>query len=166
MQSHRLGKYSCWYHPEIRQGEYFIPAGTNIVGNHWAIHRDEAYYGPNVEDFKIDRWLDKEGNKLKPDMKHFQWVVILFHYFHLAWLWTYRVQNLDSASEDESAQDNTSQIIQSTSILHFSYGHSISLKSKDRKLTHWHSQIPPIHILIVSKHALKLVLITWVALSM
>lgn len=53
------------------QDNYVIPAGTNIVGNHWAIHRDESYYGPNVEEFNIDRWLDKSG-KLKSDMKHFQ----------------------------------------------------------------------------------------------
>lgn len=53
------------------QDNYIIPKGTNIVGNHWAVHRDEAYYGPNVEEFKIDRWLDKQG-KLKTDMKHFQ----------------------------------------------------------------------------------------------
>ncbi|KAK9898731.1 cytochrome P450 [Cystobasidium minutum MCA 4210] len=56
---------------DIVYDNYIIPKGTNIVGNHWAVHRDEAYYGPNVEEFKIDRWLDKQG-KLKTDMKHFQ----------------------------------------------------------------------------------------------
>lgn len=35
----------------------FIPAGTNVHANQWAIHREEALY-PDPETFKPDRWLD------------------------------------------------------------------------------------------------------------
>ncbi|KAF2095712.1 cytochrome P450 [Rhizodiscina lignyota] len=35
----------------------FIPAGTNIHANQWAIHRDPELY-PEPETFKPERWLD------------------------------------------------------------------------------------------------------------
>ncbi|EME42195.1 hypothetical protein DOTSEDRAFT_81157 [Dothistroma septosporum NZE10] len=35
----------------------FIPAGTNVHANQWAIHREEALY-PDAESFNPDRWLD------------------------------------------------------------------------------------------------------------
>ncbi|KAK4545451.1 hypothetical protein LTR36_002801 [Oleoguttula mirabilis] len=35
----------------------FIPAGTNVHANQWAIHREEALY-PDPETFKPDRWLE------------------------------------------------------------------------------------------------------------
>ncbi|KIK41434.1 hypothetical protein CY34DRAFT_761792 [Suillus luteus UH-Slu-Lm8-n1] len=39
---------------------YCIPAGTTIVGNHWAISRDpEVYPEPNA--FKPQRWIDGQG---------------------------------------------------------------------------------------------------------
>jgi len=35
----------------------FVPAGTNVHFNEWAIHREEALY-PDPETFNPDRWLD------------------------------------------------------------------------------------------------------------
>lgn len=37
----------------------FIPAGTNVHPNQWAIHRDPALY-PGPEEFKPDRWLSSD----------------------------------------------------------------------------------------------------------
>ncbi|BEJ15681.1 hypothetical protein CspHIS471_0502860 [Cutaneotrichosporon sp. HIS471] len=55
----------------IAYGNYVVPSGILITGNHWAIHRDEGYYGPDVEEFNPDRWLkDGEFNK---SMKHVQY---------------------------------------------------------------------------------------------
>ena len=45
---------------------YFIPKGTIIVGNSWAILRDEKRY-PNPEVFDPTRFLTKDG-KLNPDV--------------------------------------------------------------------------------------------------
>lgn len=53
------------------QNGYVIPAGTSIVGNHHAIHRDASYYGDDVEKFRLERWFDQAG-KLKPSMRNFQ----------------------------------------------------------------------------------------------
>jgi hypothetical protein len=36
---------------------FFIPAGTNVHANQWAIHRDPDLY-PDPESFNPDRWLD------------------------------------------------------------------------------------------------------------
>ena len=41
---------------DIYDGIY-IPAGTNIHPNQWAIHRDPALY-PDPDTFQPDRWLD------------------------------------------------------------------------------------------------------------
>lgn len=56
---------------DIVYENYLIPKGTTIVGNHWAIHRDEAYYGADVEDFKIDRFLTPDGRR-NPNRKTYQ----------------------------------------------------------------------------------------------
>lgn len=50
---------------DITYEEYFIPAGTTLQGNHWAIHRDTAYYGEDVENFRPDRFLMKKGDDVK-----------------------------------------------------------------------------------------------------
>ncbi|KAJ7713060.1 cytochrome P450 [Mycena metata] len=39
---------------------YYIPAGTVVVGNTWAILNDESIYGPNTDEFIPERWLTKE----------------------------------------------------------------------------------------------------------
>ncbi|KAF9268822.1 cytochrome P450 [Marasmius fiardii PR-910] len=41
-------------------GSYYIPKGASIVGNIWAMTRDEAIY-PNPESFKPERFLTKDG---------------------------------------------------------------------------------------------------------
>lgn len=38
---------------------FFLEAGTNVHGNQWAIHREEALY-PSPEDFIPERWLDSK----------------------------------------------------------------------------------------------------------
>ncbi|KAF8523692.1 cytochrome P450 [Hysterangium stoloniferum] len=44
-------------------GQYFIPAGTMVLGNAWGILHSEAMYGPDTMAFKPERFLDA------PDMK-------------------------------------------------------------------------------------------------
>lgn len=36
---------------------YRIPAGSVVIANHWAITREEAVFGPDVEEFLPERWL-------------------------------------------------------------------------------------------------------------
>ncbi|KAG1855085.1 cytochrome P450 [Suillus tomentosus] len=48
---------------------YCIPAGTTVIGNHWAISRDpEVYPDPHV--FKPQRWIDGRG-RLRDDLSFF-----------------------------------------------------------------------------------------------
>ncbi|KIK44576.1 hypothetical protein CY34DRAFT_10983 [Suillus luteus UH-Slu-Lm8-n1] len=48
---------------------YCIPAGTTVIGNHWAISRDpEVYPEPNA--FKPQRWIDDQG-RLRDDLSFF-----------------------------------------------------------------------------------------------
>ncbi|KAF8523698.1 cytochrome P450 [Hysterangium stoloniferum] len=44
-------------------GQYFIPAGTMVLGNSWGILHSEAMFGPDTMAFKPERFLDA------PDMK-------------------------------------------------------------------------------------------------
>lgn len=49
------------------QGQ-FIPQGSIIVPNHWAIGRDESMFGKSLDDFVSERWLPDEtspGTKKK-----------------------------------------------------------------------------------------------------
>ncbi|KAJ8587529.1 cytochrome P450 [Rhizopogon salebrosus TDB-379] len=46
---------------------YCIPAGTTVIGNHWAICRDPEYY-PEPHSFKPQRWIDDQGD-LRDDLK-------------------------------------------------------------------------------------------------
>ncbi|KAF8576950.1 cytochrome P450, partial [Ramaria rubella] len=39
-------------------GTYFIPRGSIVVGNAWAMLQDERTYGPEIEKFKPERFLD------------------------------------------------------------------------------------------------------------
>nr|BAL05095.1 cytochrome P450 [Phanerodontia chrysosporium] len=51
----------------IHYNGYFIPQGTNIVANSWAILRDEGLY-PDPETFRPERWLNADGS-LRNDMR-------------------------------------------------------------------------------------------------
>ncbi|KIW35014.1 uncharacterized protein PV07_01741 [Cladophialophora immunda] len=39
------------------------PGGTSLAFNAWVLHRDEEIFGPDVENFRPERWLDKEKAK-------------------------------------------------------------------------------------------------------
>ncbi|KAI1868946.1 hypothetical protein JX265_006925 [Neoarthrinium moseri] len=41
---------------------YRIPANSVVIANHWAITREEAVFGPDVESFRPSRWLDSINN--------------------------------------------------------------------------------------------------------
>ena len=61
---------------EIDGQKHFIPAGTNIHPNQWAIHRDETFY-PESESFIPERWIEpkwpthKEPLSTYPNIQHF-----------------------------------------------------------------------------------------------
>ncbi|KAG1750413.1 cytochrome P450 [Suillus paluster] len=50
---------------------YCIPAGTTVLGNHWAISRDPEVY-PEPYAFKPQRWIDDQGH-LRDDLKFFHY---------------------------------------------------------------------------------------------
>jgi cytochrome P450 len=49
---------------DIYEG-YFIPKGTLVLFNVWAMNRDPELYGEDFDSFRPERFLDEEG-KLKP----------------------------------------------------------------------------------------------------
>jgi len=59
---HRTTKDVIW-------GDYCIPAGTTVSGNHWAISRDPEVF-PEPHAFKPQRWIDDQGS-LRDDLKFF-----------------------------------------------------------------------------------------------
>ncbi|KAG2071558.1 cytochrome P450 [Suillus decipiens] len=51
---------------EVIWANYCIPAGTTVIGNHWAISRDPEVY-PEPDAFKPQRWVDDQG-RLRDDL--------------------------------------------------------------------------------------------------
>ncbi|KAG1890766.1 cytochrome P450 [Suillus subluteus] len=47
-------------HRTTEDENYCIPAGTTVIGNHWAISRDPEVY-PEPDAFKPQRWIDDQG---------------------------------------------------------------------------------------------------------
>ncbi|KAI9698866.1 MAG: hypothetical protein M1820_007373 [Bogoriella megaspora] len=43
----------------------YIPGGTEIGQSAWALHRSKAIYGPDADDFRPERWLIEDGEKLQ-----------------------------------------------------------------------------------------------------
>ncbi|EIW74037.1 cytochrome P450 [Coniophora puteana RWD-64-598 SS2] len=54
---------------DVFWGKYCIPAGTTVIGNHWAISRDPDVF-PNGEQFDLQRWINSKG-QLRDDLKFF-----------------------------------------------------------------------------------------------
>jgi hypothetical protein len=38
----------------------WAPAGTEITCNPWILHRDRRFYGADADQFKPERWMEKE----------------------------------------------------------------------------------------------------------
>ncbi|KAG1756247.1 cytochrome P450 [Suillus paluster] len=58
---HRTTKDVVW-----ASENYCIPAGTTVLGSHWAISRDPEVY-PEPHAFKPQRWIDEQG-RLRDDL--------------------------------------------------------------------------------------------------
>ncbi|KAG2070794.1 cytochrome P450, partial [Suillus decipiens] len=56
-------------HRTTEDENYCIPAGTTVIGNHWAISRDPDVY-PEPDAFKPQRWIDDRG-RLRDDLTFF-----------------------------------------------------------------------------------------------
>ncbi|KAG2063238.1 cytochrome P450 [Suillus decipiens] len=56
-------------HRTTQDENYCIPAGTTVIGNHWAISRDPDVY-PDPNAFKPERWIDDQGH-LRDDLTFF-----------------------------------------------------------------------------------------------
>ncbi|KAG2358570.1 cytochrome P450 [Suillus spraguei] len=54
---------------DVIWANYCIPAGTTVIGNHWAISRDPEVY-PEPDAFKPQRWIDDQG-RLRDDLAFF-----------------------------------------------------------------------------------------------
>ena len=48
--------------PEGKQ-PVFVPKGTMVNWNLWAMHRRKDLFGEDAEEFKPERWLDREGKQ-------------------------------------------------------------------------------------------------------
>jgi cytochrome P450 len=49
----------CTSADDVYEG-HFIPTGTTVIANLWAIHRDESIY-PNASKFDPQRFLNDDG---------------------------------------------------------------------------------------------------------
>ncbi|KAL6153170.1 hypothetical protein ACJQWK_03492 [Exserohilum turcicum] len=45
-------------------GDYFFPEGTVVGINTWVMHRDTTIFGPDANEFRPERWLDSDKEKL------------------------------------------------------------------------------------------------------
>ncbi|KAI5116721.1 hypothetical protein M0805_000830 [Coniferiporia weirii] len=62
-----FGVAHCAEEDDVYNG-YFIPAGTAVLSNIWAMHRDPRVY-PEPEKFSPERWLPSEGKTLPLDIR-------------------------------------------------------------------------------------------------
>lgn len=46
-------------------GGYFIPKGSYILNNLWAIHHDRDYWGKDADEFRPERFLTDDGKAVK-----------------------------------------------------------------------------------------------------
>lgn len=54
--------------PGLAVSGHFLPAGTEIGANAWVQHRNKDVFGPDVEKFRPDRWIDNPNHALM--MRH------------------------------------------------------------------------------------------------
>ncbi|KAI0600161.1 cytochrome P450 [Biscogniauxia sp. FL1348] len=50
------------YTEDVYMG-YRIPAGSTVLPHHWALTREEAIYGSDVDEFVPERWLQQQGGQ-------------------------------------------------------------------------------------------------------
>ncbi|KAH0836163.1 hypothetical protein AYO21_04830 [Fonsecaea monophora] len=43
----------------------FIPAGTVVGCNAWTVHRDKKFYGEDADEFRPERWLDPDKERVR-----------------------------------------------------------------------------------------------------
>ena len=43
----------------------FIPEGTIVGCNAWTIHRDKNFYGEDADEYKPERWMDEDQDKVR-----------------------------------------------------------------------------------------------------
>ncbi|KAK5452376.1 hypothetical protein LTS15_007442 [Exophiala xenobiotica] len=43
----------------------FIPAGTVVGCNAWTVHRDKKFYGVDADEFRPERWLDPDKERVR-----------------------------------------------------------------------------------------------------
>lgn len=43
----------------------FLPEGTTVGINAWVVHHDKDVYGSDHEEFRPERWIESEPEKLK-----------------------------------------------------------------------------------------------------
>ena len=55
---------------DLKGEKLFIPSGTNVHPNQWAIHREEGQY-PNPEEYHPERWLEKDWPTYREPLSQF-----------------------------------------------------------------------------------------------
>ena len=55
------------YVPEegLRVDNIFLPGGTIIGMNAWVVHYDKTVFGEDADEFRPERWIDAEPEKLR-----------------------------------------------------------------------------------------------------
>jgi cytochrome P450 len=43
----------------------FLPAGTVVGCNAWTVHRDKNFYGEDADEFRPERWLDEDKERVR-----------------------------------------------------------------------------------------------------
>ncbi|KAL1854961.1 hypothetical protein Plec18170_004373 [Paecilomyces lecythidis] len=52
----------------VQLGGYFFPEGTNVGANPWVLHYSKDIYGPDANEYRPERWLEKDDTGLMDSM--------------------------------------------------------------------------------------------------